>query len=305
MLLMLLNNPVYNIDNETVLNKGLLPGLMAKNACNETFKKWMKLRYSSNTNTLARQLKGITFGQGNRITIDKTTRALSLSDSYWIMDEKHPILFEQISPYYAPFWNGAGQYNNESIPTLYVGGYLSKYWENPEWLIKSKDIIEVECSRLCRLCNILCAEAYEDPKGIRVRNITNPSEMLEQADMSGKFDEDNFNDDDIINIFGASGFKMVLVDAIFGNGDRHLGNFGFIRNTTTGEYLCMSPLYDFDHALDAKEPNDVLIKSVLNLVKNSSFRAEAIRILNIIILNTTNEIFRSRAKFILKKIDGK
>ena len=43
---------------------------------------------------------------------------------------------------------------------------------------------------------------------------------------------------------------MIIIDAVIGNGDRHAGNFGWLRNTDTGEYVSMAPLYDFDHALD-------------------------------------------------------
>lgn len=52
------NAPVYDIDTQEVYNNKLLSGLMIKSPCAETFKKWFKLRYSSNTNTIARQLKG-------------------------------------------------------------------------------------------------------------------------------------------------------------------------------------------------------------------------------------------------------
>ena len=105
MLLMCKNTPVYDIDNEKTLNTSLLPGLMQqKGANNHTFTKWMKYRYSSGTNTMARKLKGITFGQGARMRINRETRALSFSDCYWIKAENDPIRFEEISPYYKPFW---------------------------------------------------------------------------------------------------------------------------------------------------------------------------------------------------------
>ena len=72
MLLMCKNTPVYDIDNEKTLNTSLLPGLMQqKGANNHTFTKWMKYRYSSGTNTMARKLKGITFGPGARMRISR------------------------------------------------------------------------------------------------------------------------------------------------------------------------------------------------------------------------------------------
>lgn len=303
------NTPVYNIDTEKVYNKALLPGYMADKANNYKFRAWLKLRYSSNTNTLARQLKGITFGQGNRVRINNDTYALSLSDCYWIKKSDNRITFEHVSPYYAEFWRGLGVYQpGTSIPTLYVGGYLNKEWINALTLNKygNETLIEEECSMLCRLCGIQCAEVIKLPNnsGIAVKNITNPTLMLEQADQSGRIDPDDFDENDIIKHFGIFGLQMIVVDAIFGNGDRHAGNFGWLRNADTGAYVCMAPLYDFDHALDSKRQSDVLMADALNIAKlNSKYTTESVRIANIINNNANNDVFKLRAQYMISKLN--
>ena len=115
---------------EKVMNQALLPGYMReKGACSHTFTQWMKYRYSSGTNTMARRLKGITFGQGARMKINRETRALSFSDAYWLKDIDDSIRFEDISPYYKPFWDGSDEFSGQAAPTLYVGGALSKEWK--------------------------------------------------------------------------------------------------------------------------------------------------------------------------------
>ena len=66
---------------------------------------------------------------------------------------------------------------------------------------------------------------------------------------------------EIIEQFGEDGVRMLTIDAIIGNGDRHAGNFGWLRDSDSGEYLRMAPLYDFDHALDvttAKEEDRLI-----------------------------------------------
>ena len=253
MMLMCKNTPVYDIEKEKTLNYNLLPGLMQqKGADNHTFTKWMKYRYSSGTNTIARKLKGITFGQGARMRINRETRALSFSDCYWIKAEDDPIYFEEISPYYKPFWDGNEEFTGQAAPTLYVGGALSKEWKQDGKLYKYGDIsVELQCIKLCRECGISVERADETDGGIAISNITSPKVMLEQADQSGRIDPDDFDEQTIINLFGKAGAQMLIIDAIIGNGDRHAGNFGWIRNTDTGEYVCMAPLYDFDHALDS------------------------------------------------------
>ncbi len=302
------NTPVYNIDTQQVYSQELLPGYMiVKGANRYTFKIWLKLRYSSNTNTLARQLKGIAFGQGNRVTINNETRALSLSDSYWIKSEKDNIPFEKVSPYYSYFWTGLGEYiSGLSIPTLYVGGCLRKEWINSVTLAKygEETKIEYQVSMLCKLCNIKAVDIKLVDNGILVRNLTNPDVMLEQADESGRVDPDDFDESTIEKLFGLDGIRMLVLDAIIGNGDRHAGNFGWLRDTNTGKYICMSPLYDFDHALDSRLNSDRLITDAMKVVqKNERYVLEALRIAKTAVSDySINEIFRKRAETIYNRL---
>ena len=180
MMLMCKNTPVYDIENEKTLNYNLLPGLMQqKGADNHTFTKWMKYRYSSGTNTIARKLKGITFGQGARMRINRETRALSFSDCYWIKAEDDSICFEEISPYYKPFWDGNEEFTGQAAPTLYVGGALSKEWKQDGKLYKYGDIsVELQCIKLCRECGISVERADETDGGIAISNIASERKCL-------------------------------------------------------------------------------------------------------------------------------
>lgn len=303
MILMCKNTPVYNIDTEEVLNQNLLPGLMQRKADNYVFDLWMNLRYSSDTNSVSRKLKNTVFVGQDRENIDKITHSLSLSDCYWVKDEKEDLLFENISPYTSYFWSGYGRYTNEAVPTLYLSGYLNKEWLSSEYLFKyDKGInIETECYKVCLSCGIPCAEIQNIDGGIAVKNITNVNFMLEQADMSGRINPYDFSEEDILSLFELWGVQMLVIDAIVGNGDRHAGNFGWLRNTNTGEYVCMAPLYDFDHALDSKSEYDILIGDMLDSIKgNKMYEQECYRIAKIVSKLNTNEIFKKRAKTILR-----
>lgn len=307
MILYCKNNKVYNIDTEEVYNVGLLPGLMKKNPCKETFKIWLKTRYSSNTNSLARRLKGITFGQGNRVQINKSTHILSLSDCYWVKNDDSNLLFEEVSPYYTDFWKGEGYYKDgNSIPTLYVSGYLNKEWISSKYLNKYGDLdLEVEASLLCKKCDIPVCNISKIQDGIQIENFTDSNLMLEQADQSGIIDPDDFTEKDIISYMGMFGIQMLTIDAITGNGDRHAGNFGWLRNTDNGSYISPAPLYDFDHVLDSKASNDRLIKDLLLSVKdtnNDNMINEVIKICNIVKSSETNEIFKIRSNTTLSEL---
>lgn len=299
------NKPVYNLTTEEVYNMDLLPGLMQKNACTESFTKWMKCRYNAGTNTLARKLRGLSFGQGNREEINNTTHMLSYSDCYWIKDADDITKFEDVSPYYASFWNGDTEYKGEPIPTLYVGGALSKAWTEDGFLYKQGNLgIELECIDLCKKCGIPVEYGISCEDGILLANFTTPDVMLEQADASGRFDEENYTNKDIIREFGLFGVQMITIDAITGDGDRHLGNMAFLRDANTGAYIGPAPMYDFDQALQSTITNkmDILMREVVKITA-PKYRKEILRICKIA-SKCKNEIFRKRANTIQKELEN-
>ena len=70
--------------------------------------------------------------------INRETGALSFSDCYWIKAEDDSICFEEISPYYKPFWDGnevwlitAGGAMFAAFPhvyaTMFSGFYLALF----------------------------------------------------------------------------------------------------------------------------------------------------------------------------------
>ncbi|WP_127581230.1 hypothetical protein [Paenibacillus koleovorans] len=276
LILMCKNREVFDIGNEQVLNKALLPGLMMSIPYKSTFLLWMEKRYSEKSNTFARQLRSYVYGQGNRSKINIGTRALGLSDCYWLKDRKEEVTFEEVSPYYTDFWSGAGLYEGQAIPTLYVNGYLPKYWADRNTLIKkSTDTVqanrEIYCSILAEALGLPVAKAAPSPEGVAVTNFTNPALMFESADASGKIHGEEFTTEDVLSAFGSFGFDMLFFDALVANGDRHAGNFGFLRDPDTGAYLSAAPLFDFDHAFESRVPDDVLTREVRSV--KSGFRA--------------------------------
>lgn len=266
MVLHLRDIPVYNVETGRVYSEELLPGLIAHGG---SFGAWMKYRYSSGTNTIARNLIGLHYAHAGRKVIDANTYALSLSDCYWVKALDSPVLFRDVTPYCSPFWAGVGVKEGKAAPTLYVGGYLSKKWDDSAWLCKygSETLKEELCYQFCKAIDVPCAEVQllDDGSGVRVRNITNLTVMLEQLDASGFVDPDTFTADDIVRLFGWDGARMLIVDGLLGNGDRHAGNIAFSRSVTDGSYLGLSKLYDFDHAFDATGLSDALLDEALDM----------------------------------------
>lgn len=199
------------------------------------------------------------------------------------------------------------------MPTLYVGGYLNKEWTKQLKLNKygKETQIEYECYKLCEALEIECAriEKIYNAKygvGITVDNITNTKVFLEQADMSGLLDPENFTYADIVELFELSGIQMIMIDTIIGNGDRHAGNFGFIREVETGDYLGQAPLYDFDHALDATGTNDVLINDFVDVMENNAmiYKRAIMQTLEKVEQLDINEVFKRRANEMIKRLNN-
>jgi len=265
LILMCKDKPVFDIMRERVYDKDLLPGMMRKLPYKEQFLNWMENRYSSKSNTFARQLRAYVFGQGNRGKINLQTHALSLSDCYWLKRrDDNTTNFSQISPYFSSYWSGEGPYRGQAIPTLYVNGFLPKYWEDAHTLVKTAPNHEAYCAELAAQLGIPVARVTNFPDGIAVTNFTNENVMFEPADASGLINGDDFDNETILDLFGQFGYDMIFFDALVGNGDRHAGNFGYLRDSNTGSYIGPAPLFDFDHAFESNNSKDILIQGVLD-----------------------------------------
>lgn len=305
MYLMCKNNCLMDLTTFKVYNPDLLPGRLRLDPTRMGFERWMQMRRSAGTNSFSRVLLGTSFGQGRTRKADLKTHALSLSDAYWVTEDLN-LRFEDISPYYQDFWNGTGAYAGQSIPSLYVDGALSKAWQSSN--ILAKKLVENEAFALA-LANVVlttpvCEVVHVSKDLLYVKNFTSPNEMFESAAMSGKINLESFEDATIIELFGISGLEMLTIDAIVGNGDRHAGNFGFMRSTDNGAYLRPAPIFDFDHAGDTKLEDDVLIRELvftLRLLPRLIPYAQHI-CTETLRTNIGPEFFQVRAKSILARL---
>ena len=305
LILMCKDVPVYDIGTETVLNEQLLPGCMERLPCNYTFREWMESRRAELSNSIAKRLRE-PFNQKTQAEIDMETGAFSLSDCYWLKSKDSTKHFEQVSPYFKDFWKGIGEYQGEAVPSLYVSGTLDKYWKDQGELIKVGESVkrEVLAVQLCEAAGVLCNRIEEVAEGICVKNFTDANQMLEQSDVSGRFDSEDFTDQDVVQVFGEKGMEMLVVDAITANTDRHAGNFGFLRDANTGDYLGMAPLYDFDQILGSSNPNDVLVQGTLQVVKQFPvYKERAVSIVETAVASNLHPVFSERAKVLLNALE--
>ena len=70
--------------------------------------------------------------------------------------------------------------------------------------------------------------------------------------------------------------KMIFLDTIVANPDRHTANFGLLRDINTGKFIGFAPLFDHNMALIARgyprtpTKNDILIRLFNDFISNHS-----------------------------------
>ncbi|MBQ3513160.1 MAG: hypothetical protein IJA32_05090 [Lachnospiraceae bacterium] len=207
------------------------------------------------------------------------THCTSLNDTFWVKSEKSDLKWEDVSLYTNPFddtiariaFDGVGLFGEQfssTSPELTTEGSFEKCWireNNNIYMIKRgssgsvnagmEPYSEVIVSQLttaigCRAvnyelvyhhkylaskCKLFTSEQYGFVPMAAYSN--NKATIQSVIDITHKLNcEEDFR-------------RMLVIDAICYNIDRHAGNYGFIVNNDTGEPLKLAPLFDHNYAL--------------------------------------------------------
>ena len=250
-LLMHQNIPVYDITNDKIINENFSPGAIKRGYL--SFFEWMKTRYSANSNVKSRRAMLRTFGTDNHNNILKLTRALSLSDQYWLKEKSEDVRFESITPYLHESWVEGDWFSEGSIATLFTNGAATKQWDNSSELRKFNSKKEYD---VFRIISEIWPDAFEaqlipssrlDGEDLLISNFTSMDVFLEAFDQSAELGPIDNHFDKAIELYGKSAVNLLLLDYLVEHDDRHSGNIGILRCSHTGNRLeKMSPWYDFD-----------------------------------------------------------
>ena len=242
---------IYDITASRVLDESLLPGCMLNET--KSFSEWMETRYSRETNFSSERLMQRAFGKSDHEHAMFATGALSLSDCYWIKEQEDDIRFMDVTPYIHKEWDGIeatgiqNDYIWGSLSNLFVGGKTDKRWCDASSLLKINSFNEVEPYNLCialGLENITKARETDD--GTMLTNFTSPDIFLESMEQYG-IKEDSLDLRDIaVENFKEHAVALFVIDYLVENNDRHADDYGFLRNSATGEYISMAPYFNFD-----------------------------------------------------------
>lgn len=200
-----------------------------------------------------------------------SVNALTLTDNYWIRLDSSPSLTYENIQYsndllFEVALNGATHidydFSNYKSPNLTLGGSFEKSWKliNGEWYIVKcgtplNNSIELIASKLASYFKFNAVEYFKyDDNLVCCKSFTNNLEYDFEPMYDFVGDEDDFDvsikviaaiDESYIKEF----LDILFLDAMLLNPDRHTNNYGFLRNSSNGDFIGLAPIFDNNLAL--------------------------------------------------------
>ena len=204
---------------------------------------------------------------------------LSLSDQYWISPKDKPLMWKEINFFDHDFSEdvgnllfGYGEFSDSMSlisPDNTSDGQLIKKWkiaDGKRVLIKGgsnpyqqEPLCEVIASQIAeRLCiphtKYTLLWEHEKPFSVCQDFITSETELVSAYHiMQSRKKPNDLSDYEFylscVEQLGVKNIreqteKMVVLDFLIGNEDRHFNNFGLIRNAVTLEWIGVAPIFD-------------------------------------------------------------
>ena len=219
---------------------------------------------------------------------------LSLSDQYWIKPYNLDVKYDDINFFdndfdYSEFLEASLSKNSRTIvkksslktPNNTTDGMLRKAWiieDGTRYLLKGgyknellQPFNEVLASEICKRLGFNHVEytldIYKDMVVSKCPCFINKdTELVTCHQIRNDMDRHNNIDDyeDYINVLEENGIKnariemenMYILDFLIMNEDRHLNNFGIIRDVNTLKWLCCAPIFDNGQSLNIEYYDD-------------------------------------------------
>jgi len=206
----------------------------------------------------------------------KITHAASINDSFWIKEEDENVSWNAISFYRNDFndtisklaFEGLGLYGvqmSSTSPELTTDGSFRKCWkkEDGEIYLYKRGISGAYNAGLEPYCEALASEIIykADPTSVRYSVLRFHGEIATKckaftSEKVGfvplrKLVDYNITLEELLHYFDALGCreqfqKMLVLDAVTFNVDRHLGNIGILVENDTQKPLGIAPNFDYN-----------------------------------------------------------
>lgn len=243
-----------------------------------------------------------TFNAHGSADLSLKNNSLSLTDPYWVKAEDSKIKWDDINFYTGNYTQDIGKLiltgvnDCEGIvsqfsPDITTNGLQPKLWikkDGISYLYKfgrgpfyQEPINEIACSKVAMSFPHLDAVHYfegefEGKFASVCENFISPGIEFVPASSLYRREEDPLGNAYFyiikkakeLGISEISVFlnEMIAFDYLIDNSDRNLGNFGFLRDTYTGEMLGIAPIFDNGNSMWFDEPPE-MIKAGMDICK--------------------------------------
>ena len=274
-------------DNELkVLNSDLLP-LYLKRVSDA--KSWLETRAIDSHRANSRLLKkALRLAEKDDVSTVLHVNAATITDTYWVRAIGSDLKYEDVrfnKDYFSNLalrglyssFNSAAKRKDTKTPELTNIGSFEKCWKLGDgkwWIYKSanqkEQFSELFVYELGKALKMNMAHYEKGDKCVRTLDFTDSAKVILEPASSFMGDEEDYVEV-VEKLKGlcpkaiSDYIKMIFLDTITANPDRHTGNFGLMRDVKSGELLGLAPNFDNNMALIArgypitKANNDLLI----------------------------------------------
>lgn len=282
----------------TVMNDALLPLYLKKFPNADT---WLETRaidtHRANSRLLKKALRLTEKDDANTVM---QVNAATVTDTYWIKPLDSELVYADVkfdNDYFSTLalhgtydsFNRAANSKHSRTPELTNIGSFEKCWkliDGKWWMYKTanhkEQFSELFVCELGKALKMNMAE-YQRGKGyIKTKDFTNGASVNLEPASAFMASNENYNDvvaalKELCPNAIPDYIKMIFLDTILANPDRHTNNFGLLRDVNTGELIGLAPNFDNNMALIArgyprniKSQNDVLIRLFNELLEENN-----------------------------------
>lgn len=277
----------------------------------DVMRKWWQGRAIPESRQNLREARE-TLGNISIASLVTKSMGLSLSDHYWAHPVELNLYWKDVNFFENEFsedvgralfgiWGNDGHEINLISPDNTSDGWLKKRWiinNNQRILVKGgtgleqqEPFNEVLATEICTRLNIPCVKYsliteefnyYSSCQNFLSSNLefVPASYIYNLKPFSGGLWDKFSHFKDCCNLAGIKDSEsterditqMLFVDFIIANIDRHWGNFGFIRNSTTLEWKGLAPVFDSGSSMFYKIPTPALSDEKNTSSKNITAR---------------------------------
>lgn len=263
----------------TLLKKELAPLYLVRT---ENVEHWLGTRAIDEHRANSRLLKkALRLTERDDISTVISVNAVTITDNYWIKPLDSDLTYKDVrfdNDYFANLalrggydsFNKAANSKRKRTPELTNIGSFEKCWKlkNGEWWMHKKadhnqQFSEIFVCELGKLLGFNMAEYERGDKYVKTKDFTDNAAVNFESAYSFMNDNEDYIDvvkklKEIAPHTIPDYVKMIFLDTIVANPDRHTNNFGLLRDVKTGKVLSLAPNFDNNMALIAQGyPNNI------------------------------------------------